>query len=567
MSLKLPLALLATVAVVHASTPPRVLRWTQVARSAPEGHGGEQSRRPPQAIAFAPDGALLISDTFNHRVLRASEPPSVVTTLESPDDLAVHRDGRLLVADRTRWTLHEIGTTSRAYGEHGTGPLQVLDVARVAFGPDRLTAVADDLGHRIVVFDDAKPARSIPYDSFGFAFDPRGNLVQPRFATLSGFVLSRHSSAGTTLTAQPFDLASPLSIELLEVAADGTALAQVPDPSSMDGRQELLRIEPGGRAHLLWSGHVIDAARSFARHPDGTLWRADATESGFVVAPLPPSVPTTALPTAAGLPAPPALRRLEEVWQVPAASIPDPVGLVSYGGDLWLVGADGRFARGAAAGPVAPGKFELPRDTLLAGATVGPSNTLLLRHAAKPIAYVRGSDKQVTFEGWTRAPDILTCAPGGQLLAHDRVAGSWSRHDITGRAIQRFDGAGAGALDARSELITVQDADEPYSKVVMQFDCNGNFFKALANFKESTRPTGARFVGMTPDTDLVIGYWLGTRGVARRYTSEGTARACVYFDLPSGATCATADWTLDASGNLVLALREGASLTLRAIRW
>jgi hypothetical protein len=530
----------------------------QVGRESAAGHQhGEPTTRGPQSFAVSARGELLVADTFNKRILEVA-PDSAVREvpvagpLPFAADLALRANGALAIADRGRYAILD---PPRTYGERGDGATQLHELSRIAAGPGGMLASADDVKHRMILYADGVARASLPYESYGLAFDPHGRLHAPRFQTLAGFVLTGCDANGRPLPARAFDLASPLAIDLLDVDEDGVALALVPIPSSGAGKQQLLAIEPGGRARDLWHGLPQDATRTIVRGRDGRLWRAGPTPKAWVVRPLDPP---TSPPPAAG-----ALVTGKEILRVPAPAIGRPIALLALGAEPLLVGEDGRWARGSATG-----RLDAPHRPL-SSVVHGPGGEVWAVAESRPEVhrYDASALKAVgtlTLAGWARAPDILTASPEGQILTCDRATAQWLKHDMKGAEVLRFDQASPGTLDRRSELITINDTEEPFTKAVLEFDSNGNFFKVIATIQEPTRPTGVRFLGNAPDGDLLIGYWLGVRARVRRYTIDGVEKPGYAFDLPAGARVAVADWPVGSDGKTMVATREGRDLVVRS---
>lgn len=485
--------------------------------------GGERGPRGPQSFAVDARGTLFVADTINERVLAISAGSARVVTSAAPADLALCADGEVT----------------------GVKP-HLRAFSRVACG-----AAADEARHQLVLFDGATPRATLPYESYGLALDPRGRVVTPRFQTLSGFVLARAERDGRALPSLPFDLASPLAIDLLDVDDDGAALALVPLPAAPAGTQQLMHLEPGGRARELWRGVPPDAARSVVRGRDGRVYRASLTPKAWVVQPVAVS------------PSPPATSAGKVVLRVAASAIGRPVALLALGTDALLVGEDGRWARG-----LATGRLDAPHRPLFS-VVRGPGDEVWALAEARPEVHRYDARAlrplgRLTLAGWARAPDVLTVSPEGQVLTCDRATAQWIKHDARGAEVLRFDQASAGALDRRSELITVNDTEEPFTKAVLEFDSNGNFFKVIATIQEKTRPTCVRFLGNAPGGDLLVGYWLGARFCVRRYTIDGAEKPGWSFDLPSAARVACADVAVDGDGKTMIATREGRDLVVRS---
>jgi hypothetical protein len=148
------LVVLAWVVVAACAAPPAdephraALRAPATEQLLPWGSGpAEVGLRPavtehpalgPSAIAVAPDGAPLVLDRLNRRVLRLAadgRPPQVAAQVpEDAEDLAVARDGTLALYSpwRARVWVHGGGTPVEM-----AVPRQVREIRGVALGPSR----------------------------------------------------------------------------------------------------------------------------------------------------------------------------------------------------------------------------------------------------------------------------------------------------------------------------------------------------------------------------------------------------------------------------------------------
>jgi DNA-binding beta-propeller fold protein YncE len=208
---------------------------TVVAGTGVQGYSGDGSSaldaalNNPFDLAFAPDGSLVFSDTFNHCIRRIDAASGVISTicgtggrgfagdggaaaraqLNEPYGVVVDRSGRVFFADRKNQrvrTINSSGTiTTLAGGELGQtsgdgGPADTAGLVEpngLALSPDQTRLfIADVAGHRVRVVDlttgtihtfagtgearhdgDAGPAtRAAVFGARAVAFAPDGSL-------------------------------------------------------------------------------------------------------------------------------------------------------------------------------------------------------------------------------------------------------------------------------------------------------------------------------------------------------------------------------------------------------
>lgn len=127
-----------------------------------DGEGAEASFHYPMDIALAPDGTLWIADAGSHTV-RSVEPDGSVSTLElgspidTPHGIAVGPKGTLFLAEMGTHRVLAVSpdgrvTTVCGTGEAGSGPDQLNRPAAVLVH-DGIVWIADLDNHRIVICD------------------------------------------------------------------------------------------------------------------------------------------------------------------------------------------------------------------------------------------------------------------------------------------------------------------------------------------------------------------------------------------------------------------------------
>jgi streptogramin lyase len=110
---------------------------------------GDATLSAPHGLAVAADGALLVSDTGNNRVLRIDPASGAATTLAavgSPRGLDVAADGMIYVVDSTAKRVVHLSPIGTTLGFHGPAFTDPYDVA---FAPDGALYVVDtaESGH------------------------------------------------------------------------------------------------------------------------------------------------------------------------------------------------------------------------------------------------------------------------------------------------------------------------------------------------------------------------------------------------------------------------------------
>ena len=133
-------------------------------------------------IAFGPDGRLVVTDPFNHRVhvyhpvnaarslvqhpngslvpsgsfaLGFGYYGSVLREFDSPTDVAVGPDGRIVVAEPGNYSIrvfHSNGTAALEFGSRGSGDGHFYTPRHVAVGPDGRIVVGDTGKQRVLAF-------------------------------------------------------------------------------------------------------------------------------------------------------------------------------------------------------------------------------------------------------------------------------------------------------------------------------------------------------------------------------------------------------------------------------
>jgi DNA-binding beta-propeller fold protein YncE len=133
------------------------------AQSLQEG-GVPESLKQPEAVAWTPDGVLVIADTWNHRVLVYRPETTAVRPLPVPPEgwygpraVAVAEDGTVAVADtgHKRIVLILGGGEPKieTIGREGSGPGQLVEPVGVTWLDRRRLLVCDTGNHRLQVLD------------------------------------------------------------------------------------------------------------------------------------------------------------------------------------------------------------------------------------------------------------------------------------------------------------------------------------------------------------------------------------------------------------------------------
>ncbi|MBI4388841.1 MAG: NHL repeat-containing protein [Nitrospinae bacterium] len=239
-------------------------RFENAFRPAPEK---KTDLSPPSGMALAPDGSLVVSDDFNHRVQ---------------------------IYDRD-------GTLVRQFGGKGKNPGQLTYPKGLTTDPDGNIYVADSWNHRVQKFDplgnpllsfggygEARGQMNEPYDVH---IDPMGNLVvverynhRLQFFSPDGKSLGWLGNRGTTLEARlawlydtPPNLLDPAVFEFpTSIARDGQNAYYVAD----SGNHRIVKFDPEWRQVQTWGGRGAGPGQfqyplCVTVDPEGRLFVAD----------------------------------------------------------------------------------------------------------------------------------------------------------------------------------------------------------------------------------------------------------------------------------------------------
>ena len=146
----------------------------------------------PTDVAVGPDGRIVVAEPGNYRI-RVFHPNGTAAFefgshgsgdghFYIPHQVAVGPDGRIVVGDRGKSRVQVFnpdGSPALAFGSHGRGEREFWQVHDVAVGPDGRIIVADTDNHRIQVFNpDGSLALTIPVDTvFYVAVGPDGRIA------------------------------------------------------------------------------------------------------------------------------------------------------------------------------------------------------------------------------------------------------------------------------------------------------------------------------------------------------------------------------------------------------
>lgn len=209
----------------------------------------------PNGVAVAPDGQILVADTWNQRVRRMRPDGTLVAELPPPEggfygprDVAVASTGDIFVANAGRTQVIHYsadGLVLKAWGSKGTGDSQFDEPLGIAIG-GREVYVADYLNGRIQVFTfdgefrrqfdvpewKGKPAWHRPAIAFTqdhlLATDPPGNAVA---------LFSPKGDRTGTVRSEDFHDPSGLT-----VGGDGTVYVS----NATSGTIAAITLKPGG---------------------------------------------------------------------------------------------------------------------------------------------------------------------------------------------------------------------------------------------------------------------------------------------------------------------------------
>ena len=123
-----------------------------------------ESLKQPEAVAWTPDGVLVIADTWNHRVLVYRRETEAVRPLPEPPEgwygprgVAVAEDGSVAVADtgHKRIVLILGGGEPKieTIGREGSGPGELVEPVGVTWLDRHRLVVCDTGNHRLQVLD------------------------------------------------------------------------------------------------------------------------------------------------------------------------------------------------------------------------------------------------------------------------------------------------------------------------------------------------------------------------------------------------------------------------------
>ena len=129
-----------------------------------EEGGVPESLKQPEAVAWTPDGVLVIADTWNHRVLLYHPETKAVRALPEPPDrwygpraVAVAKDGTVAVADtgHKRIVLISGGAEPKieTIGREGSGPGELVEPVGVTWLDRGRLLVCDTGNRRLQVLD------------------------------------------------------------------------------------------------------------------------------------------------------------------------------------------------------------------------------------------------------------------------------------------------------------------------------------------------------------------------------------------------------------------------------
>jgi DNA-binding beta-propeller fold protein YncE len=273
--------------------------WTVsiVAGTGEQGHSGDGSSATdarlnnPFDLAFSPDGSLVFSDTFNHRICRVDARTGVISTvcgtgqkgfsgdggpaapaqLNEPYGVVIDQSGRVFFADRLNRRVRVIDTigTIRTLAGDGSGVYSgdgglaavagLVEPNGLALSPDQARLfIADVAGHRVRVVD----------------------LAAETIDTFAGTGEARHDGDGG-----PASKAGVFGARAVAFAPDGSLYIMERQGSCIrrvrDGVIETVA-GTGARGYAGDGGDaraaVFDAPKEMAVDPDGNIFVVD-TES------------------------------------------------------------------------------------------------------------------------------------------------------------------------------------------------------------------------------------------------------------------------------------------------
>jgi DNA-binding beta-propeller fold protein YncE len=273
--------------------------WTVsvVAGTGEQGYSGDGSSaldaklNNPFDLAFFPDGSLVFSDTFNHRIRRVDVDSGVISTicgtggkgfsgdggpaelarLNEPYGVVVDRSGRVFFADRLNRRVRVIDTMgvistlagdgSGIYGGDGGPAVQagLVEPNGLALSPDQTRLfIADVAGHRVRVVD----------------------LADGTIATFAGTGEARHDGDGGSAAA-----ASVFGARAVAFAPDGSLYVMERQGSCIRRIRDGVIETVAGTGARGYAGDgrdartaVFDAPKEMAVDRDGTIYVVD-TES------------------------------------------------------------------------------------------------------------------------------------------------------------------------------------------------------------------------------------------------------------------------------------------------